>query len=575
MERNQERQHYTDILEKIKTYFPSPVSNPIMDGYLVHTISHFLDHVDNLKCTAPILGIEQEECFESTIHCTDKETLLTRSKPKIRVEDLNFPEDIGSVESTTELLVDYCKDMIVWAHPNSQANVIPPSSIPSILAFIATAIYNPNIIEDEYSAKFAKAEIESIEMLSNLIGYDPLTSSGLFTFGGTGTIFYGCKLGIEKMFDGRAMIEGIREDIKIVASDSSHYSKLNVAGWLGIGTKNIVIIPTTHENEMSLTSLEEYMRSAFDKEEKIATIIATLGTTDAFGVDDLAAIVRLRDQLATEYELEHPPHIHADSVIGWSWSVFKDYDFERNPLSFLARTLRSLQDSLERIKSLHMADSLGIDFHKTGYCPYISSAFIVKNRKDLTLLSRAPEQMPYLYQFGYYHPGIYTLECSRSGAGALAGLANMRLFGKQGYRVLIGHVVEMSEMLRERLATYPFIHVLNDYNYGPVTLFRVYPDTMDAKDAFQRELTEIDYREQLEKNNIYNRQIFNYIHDRAIHGDGVLLSWTDAYRHPDYSDFPPIGAIKSFILSPWTDLNTVDIVVRQVLEARIELNKKE
>jgi glutamate/tyrosine decarboxylase-like PLP-dependent enzyme len=222
-----------------------------------------------------------------------------------------------------------------------------------------------------------------------------------------------------------------------------------------------------------------------------------------------------------------------------------------------------------------MADSLGIDFHKTGYSPYISSAFIVKDRKDLTLLSRAPEQMPYLYQFGWYHPGIYTLECSRSGAGALAALANMHLFGKQGYRALIGHVVEMSEMLRERLEGYPFIHVLNDYNYGPVTLFRVYSDEVDAKDIFKRELTEADYREQLKKNNTYNRHIFNYIHERAIRGEGVLLSWTDAYRHPDYADVPPVAAIKSFILSPWTDLNAVELVVRQVLEARMELDKKD
>lgn len=574
MKRNLKLQHYTDILEKMKTYFPSPVSNPIMDGYLVHTISNFLDHVDNLKCTAPRLGIEQD--LECTFHNvdTDKLPMLPRIKLETQVEGINFPEDMDSVENISEMLSNYCKDMIVWAHPNAQFNVIPPSSIPSILAFIATAIYNPNIIEDEVSARFAEAEIESIAMLSDLIGYDPLKSGGLFTFGGTGTILYGCKLGIEKIFGGRCMIEGIREDVKIIASDSSHYSKLNVAGWLGIGTKNLVSIPTTHENEMSLTNLEEYLRNAFDRKEKIATIIATLGTTDAFGVDDLAAIVRLRDQLTSEYELEHPPHVHADAVIGWAWAVFNNYDFKNNLLGFHARTLRSLQDSLERIRSLHMADSLGIDFHKTGYSPYITSAFIVKNRKDLTLLSRAPEQMPYLYQFGNYHPGIYTLECSRSGAGALAALANMHLFGKQGYQVLIGHVVEMAEMLRDRLESYPFIHVLNDYNYGPVTLFRVYSDEVDAKDTFKRELTEADYREQLEKNNTYNRQIFSHIHERAMRGEGVLLSWTDAYRHSDYPGGSPIAAIKSFILSPWTDLNAVDIVVRQVLEAQLELNKK-
>jgi hypothetical protein len=39
---------------------------------------------------------------------------------------------------------------------------------------------------------------------------------------------------------------------KIEASESSHYSKPNVAGWLGIGTKNLVTIPSTTENEMSL-----------------------------------------------------------------------------------------------------------------------------------------------------------------------------------------------------------------------------------------------------------------------------------------------------------------------------------
>ncbi len=129
-------------------------------------------------------------------------------------------------------------------------------------------------------------------------------------------------------------------------------------------------------------------------------------------------------------------------------------------------------------------------------------------------------------------------------------------------------------MLRERLEDYPFIHVLNDYNYGPVTLFRVYPEEVDAKDAFQQELTDADYREQLEKNNTYNRQIFSYFHERAKHGDGVLLSWTNAYRHSNYLGGSPVAAIKSFILSPWTDLNAVDIVIRQVLETQMEFNKK-
>ena len=251
--------------------------------------------------------------------------------------------------------------------------------------------------------------------------------------------------------------------------------------------------------------------------------------------------------------------------------IYADYDFESNPLGFHARTLRSLQDSLQQISGLHLADSIGVDFHKTGYAPYISSALLVKNREDLTFLSREPEQMPYLYQSGHYHPGIYTLECSRPGSSALAALANIRLFGKQGYRSLIGHVVEMAEMLRQRIEIHPFIHVLNDYNYGPVTLFRVYPKGVDAKKAFQQELTDPSYRLQLEKHNSYNRRIFECVHDRSMRGEGVLLSWTDAYQHARYPNGCAIAALKSFIMSPWTGLSAVDMVVRQVLEAQTQV----
>ena len=441
-------------------------------------------------------------------------------------------------------------------------------TISSITAFIAAAIYNPNMVSDEYCGRFTEAEIQSIAMLSDLIGYDPQHSGGLFTFGGTGTILYGCKLSIEKILGGRGMEEGIREDIKIISSDVSHYSRLNVVAWLGLGMKNLITIPSTSNNEMSLSALEDALRAALRRGDKVAAIIATLGTTDAFGIDDLSAIVRLRDCLVSEYRLDYVPHVHADAVIGWAWAVFRDYDFKDNPLGFHARTLRSLTDSLERIDSLQMADSIGIDFHKSGYTPYISSAFLLKDRSALALLSRVPEQMPYLYQVGHYHPGIYTLECSRTGTGALAALASMRLLGKKGYRVLIGHTVEMAEMLRERLEKHTCIQVLNDYNYGPVTLFRVYPKDVDAEEALYRELNDPDYRSQLLEHNDYNLQLFDLIYKRVMQGEGVLLSRTTAYRHANYPDAPAVAAMKSFIMSPWTDLKAIDSVVNQVMEIR-------
>ncbi|MDD5034731.1 MAG: pyridoxal-dependent decarboxylase [Methylococcaceae bacterium] len=543
--------HYTDVLDTLKTCFPSPVSDPIMDGYFVHTISRFLDQIDELKSTLPILGKERKPFYEGNLHA-------------------GIPEEMSTIEQLTGFIADYCEGMTIWSHPNAQANVTPPATISSITAFVAAAIYNPNLVWDEYSARFAEAEVRAIAMLSDLVGYDPEQSGGLFTFGGTGTILYGCKLAIERLSGGKTMEQGLREEVKIVCSSASHYTRLNVAAWLGVGTRNVVTIAPTSENEISLIELENYLRVAFEHGDRVAAIIATLGTTDAFGLDDLAAIVHLRDRLVEEYGLDYKPHVHADAVIGWAWAVFRDYDFDLNPLGFHSRTIRSLRDSLQKISALSLADSIGVDFHKTGYVPYISSAILVKDRQHLTLLSRASEQMPYLYQFGNYHPGIYTLECSRSGASALAALANMQLFGKQGYRVLIGHSVEMAEMLRERLERHPFIKVLNDYNYGPVTLFRVYPPGMNAHDAWLKEIHEPDYCETVNALNGYNRRLFDHIHAQVMRGEGVLLSWTDHYQTARSGC--GLSALKSFVMSPWTDLNSVETVVRQLLEAREKIS---
>jgi hypothetical protein len=113
--------------------------------------------------------------------------------------------------------------------------------------------------------------------------------------------------------------------------------------------------------------------------------------------------------------------------------------------------------------------------------------------------------------------------------------------------------------------------VLNDYNYGPVTLFRIYPPGVGAGEALRRELNDPDYRNQLLEHNLYNRRIFDLICERVMQGEGVLLSWTLAYRYANYTEAPAIAALKSFIMSPWTDLKAIDLVVDQVMEAREQI----
>jgi glutamate/tyrosine decarboxylase-like PLP-dependent enzyme len=540
---------YRDLLDEIKLAFPQPTSNRIHDAYFSRLVQHALDQIDGLKGESPFLGRHGRVDYAAA-------------------QEQRLSEGMGKPEEVIAHVTGYLEGIPIWGHPDTQENVVPPTSIPSIVGMMGAAIYNPNVIWDAYSHRVAQAEVEAISMVAALVGYDPARAGGVFTFGGTGTNLYGVKLGLEKALPG-TMQRGVRQDAAILCSDASHYSRLNVASWLGIGSENIVTVPTRRDNSMDPDAFAETLERLLADGWTVAAIIATLGTTDAFGIDPLEELIEARDRLAAKHGIDPPPHVHADAVIGWPWSVFNDYDFAANPLGFGPRTLRSLEASGERIRHLALADSIGVDFHKTGYAPYVSSLFLVKDRSDFRLLHRQQAEMPYLYQFGDYHPGFFTLECSRNGGSILAALANLKLLGKAGYRALLGHVVEMAERLREALEAIPSIAVVNDYNYGPVTLLRVYPPGTDAAAAYAADLSDPARRDAVRQTNQLVRQVFDVLHYDVITGKGVNLSLTDAYRKTDYGE--SVSALKSFIMSPFTDEGAVDLVVERVRAAQESL----
>lgn len=537
---------YYKLVKSIRRAFPQPVSDREHDAYFVFSIMRALDLVDAMKSESPVLGEPRELDLEAA--------------RQTRIAKESLP-----LESVTEQLVDHLSGAFVWGHPRAQINVIPPPTIPGIIGSLLPSIYNPNLASEESSRLVALSEVEVSAMTADLVGYDPAVAQGVFTFGGTGTLLYAARIGLEKACPG-SMKSGIREPAVIVASKSAHYACRTIAGWMGLGEDSFIEVPSSPANEVRTCLLESICRDALKSGQKIAMIVATMGTTDAFGLDDLARICDIRDRMVEEFSLDYVPHIHADAVIGWAWSVFNDYDFDQNPQGFQPRTIRSLAGTQRRISQLHLSDSLGIDFHKTGFTPYTSSLFLTKSGDDLALVARDSEAMPYLFKSGEYHPGKYTLETSRSGAGPMAALGNLLLLGRDGLQALLGHLVTMAESLAEHLEGHAATTVLNSENFGPVTLFRVYPSEIDTFTISKREMTDPTAREILQKHNEYNRRIFAEIQAEALQGRGVVLSLTDCYRKTDYGE--PVVALKSYIMSPFSDEEYVAAVLESVCKAR-------
>src|SRR5439155_23511875 len=130
---------YRELLRKVRLAFPQPISDPVHDSYFVHSIMRALDAVDALKSEVPLLSQRSEMTYAD----------LARA---------GLPEGLSSVEQVTPQLVRYLEGMTVFGHPRTQQNVIPPSTIPSLIGVLLASLYNPNLAWDDYSRRVALAE---------------------------------------------------------------------------------------------------------------------------------------------------------------------------------------------------------------------------------------------------------------------------------------------------------------------------------------------------------------------------------------------------------------------------------
>ncbi len=537
---------FKERLEELQSLFPSPVSDYSRDRHFAEHLAQALGKINALKGKSPILGAYVPPSYAEAVECVVDETGL-------------------GMDEVIAYLLSYCQGLVIPGHPQTQRNVVSPATMSSLVAVLFSSLHDANLCWDEYSQRIALAEVEIAAMSSRLIGFDPQESGGLFTFGGVGTNLYGIKVGLEKAVP-NTLRQGLRGDkVVLITSDTSHYCRYITTGWLGIGADNVIVIPTDSSSAMRTNILSQRLRTALQEGVKVAAILATAGTTDAFGIDDIATIVAIRDALCAEFKLPYKIHVHVDAVTGWAWSVFNDYDFSVNPLRLPPQTIHMLRKIREHTRELCLADSIGIDFHKSGFTPYISSMVLFKNRIDLHSLARPQEQSPCLFQFGAYRPGMFTLEGSRAGGGVFAALANFKLFGKRGYQVILAHLMEMSQLLREKLEDSGNAAILNKNNFGPVALFRLYPEGKAALKLQRQEKHDASYRESLLHHNAYNRSIFDQLHRDAMAGQGTVLSLVDNYQTSDYGE--PMLALKSYVMSPFTDAQAITSAAARILSA--------
>ena len=397
--------------------------------------------------------------------------------------------------------------------------------------------------------------------------------------GGSGCYLYGLKYALTHVLGKESRYRGVREDGQVLVSAAGHFSKATSTDWTGLGMDNVRSIEVDANNRMSIAHLQQVLRECHDEGKPVVMVVCTMGTTDAFAVDPIAEVREILDNYTNARGYPRPL-LYADAVIGWAYTAFNTYDFRENPLRFSPPALRAIRENQQQVAPIHHADAIGVDFHKTGWAPYSSSYFLVKDyARFVDLLSRP---MPaYLQDRTPYNPFKFTLECSRSSSPVLAGWATLRLFGRQGFQLMLGRLIEVGISLRTVLAQEKNFVCVNPDNNGFVTLFRIYPRHVDAKKQYERELNDPSARASLHAYNQLQTRVANKLFAMLRDPESRIPGWenppytsfTSGFRAPEYTlsgqdEDDLVAALKAYPMSPSSNELSMLIIRSYVAKAR-------
>lgn len=481
------------------------------------------------------------------------------------LENKQLNAEPENVENVFADIVKLFRGLPIWSHPGTMLNVIPPANLPAVAMNAYLSMYNPNLSQDRYSGLLLTAELEAVKYMNDLIGWNWKEATGTFTFGGKGTNLYGMKCALNKAYPEGKEKGYFNKDFFFISSGKGHPCHEEVVDWLGIGKNSCIKAKCAADGKIIVSELE----GIIDENIQIGRIFLGFnlsgGSTVEYEVDDIKEIAKVRDEIVKKYELDYFPHIHVDSVVGWLWLFYNQYDYINNKLHIEIEILEKIKELNHDIAQIKYADSCGIDFHKTGFTPYITSLFLVKNRRDYYNLGTDDAYINVEdLEYGNYSPFEQTLELTRSCCGPISALTTLKTFGIEGYQKIIYRLMQSAKYFRTKLSELPYIEIINPDTKGIATLFIIKP-----ADYINNSLQEILNMEKKDTDKIkkYNLDFANFTDLRnTSHEISVMYTASDVFCVNNTNVC--LGSIKAYPMTPLTNMEAIDLIIKEIIETK-------
>ncbi len=281
---------------------------------------------------------------------------------------------------------------------------------------------NNSLAVEEMSPAGTAIEHRVIRWLTELVGYQ-IEAGGVFTSGGTEATFTAL-LAARTAVCPSAWEEGIDPGgFTIIAGEHAHYSVGRAVGQLGLGTRNLVSIPSV-DHRMDTRALRLRVEAAEREGRTVLAVVATAGSTPTGSFDDLETIGELCESRGI--------WLHVDGAHG-------------------ASALFSAAHA-GRLRGLARARSVSWDPHKMLLLPLPAGTLLMQDEQDLE--QAFAQRAPYLFHdegsVRRADQGLRSFLCSRR-ADALKLWVALQRYGADGLGALYDHLCAVAEALYQAI----------------------------------------------------------------------------------------------------------------------------
>ncbi|XP_060931174.1 cysteine sulfinic acid decarboxylase isoform X4 [Limanda limanda] len=435
---------------------------------------------DNLHdLTEPLIDHTEGQLFlNETFKIIIEEVLSKGTDVKEKVCEWKEPEQLALLldlelraagEPQHRLLQrvkDVAKYSVKTSHPRFFNQQFGGVDYHSLAGRFLTESLNTNLFTYEVAPVFVLMETEVLRGLRQLVGWTE--GDGLFCPGGSTSNMYAMNLARYRLFP-EVKTQGLwgLPRLTVFTSAESHYSVKKGAGFLGLGTDNVILVKTDDGGRMIPRDLEEKITLAKSQGAVPFLVSCTAGTTVQGAFDPL-------DHIADVCE-KHKLWLHVDAA--WGGSVL------------FSKQHRRLMKGVDR------ANSVAWNPHKMLVAGLQCSALLLKDTTNL-LKQCHSASATYLFQQDKFYDinldvGDKSLQCSRK-VDCLKLWLMWKAVGSDGLAERVDkaffHVIYLVEQMKKREG----FHLLGEPEFVNVCFWYI-PPSLRGKEG------DADYQDRLAK----------------------------------------------------------------------------